>query len=131
MNVHKSLLFKVFAKLGKFQARVEPERSSRGPRRPPGAALSWPRQAPSWVPWTPTPTPPRPETFLLLLKFLLYICPDSPGTVSRDFVCFLSRSVSASVKGCCWRCLLVIRAEKISWAVVYVNSSKTTIKEST
>src|SRR4051812_16008445 len=54
-----------------------------------------PRQAPSWVPWTPTLTPPRLETFLLLQKFLLYICPDSPGTVSRDFVCFLSRPVSA------------------------------------
>src|ERR1043165_7469174 len=94
-NVHKSLLFKVFAKLGKFQARVEPERSSRGPggllARPP----SWPRQAPSWVPWTPTPTPPRLETFLLLQKFLLYICPDSSGTISRNFVCFLSRYVSA------------------------------------
>src|SRR3954468_10945689 len=36
-NVNKSLLFKVFTKLGKFQARVEPERSSRGARRPPGA----------------------------------------------------------------------------------------------
>src|ERR1041384_1715922 len=107
VNVNKSLLFKVFAKLGKFQARVEPERSSRGARRPPGAAPSWPCQAPSWVPWTPTPTPPRLGTFLLLQKFLLYICPDSPGTVSRDFVCFLSRSVSTRVKGCCWQCLPV------------------------
>src|SRR4051812_14174551 len=53
-----------------------------------------PRQAPSWVPWTPTLTPPRLETFLLLQKFLLYICPDSSGTVSHDFVGFLSRSVS-------------------------------------
>ena len=30
----------------------------------------------------------------MLQKFLLYICPDRPGTVSRDFVCFLSRSIS-------------------------------------
>src|ERR1041384_3754779 len=28
-------------------------------------------------------------------KFFLYICPDSSGSVSRDFVCFLSWSVSA------------------------------------
>src|SRR3954463_15238786 len=59
--------------------------------RPP----SWPRQAPSWVPWTPTPTPPRLETFLLLQNFLLYIYTDSPGIVSRDFVRFLSQSVSS------------------------------------
>src|SRR3954464_7459668 len=38
MNVNKSSLFKTIAKLGKFQARVEPERSSRGARRPPGVA---------------------------------------------------------------------------------------------
>src|ERR1041385_4458048 len=55
----------------------------------------WTYQAPSWLPWTLPPTPPRLETFLLLQKFLLYICPDSPGTVSHDFVCFLSWSVSA------------------------------------
>src|SRR4051812_1849062 len=36
-NVNKSLIFRVFAKLGKFQAQVEPERSSRGPRHPLGA----------------------------------------------------------------------------------------------
>src|SRR3954467_1031173 len=56
---------------------------------------SWPRRAPSWQPRTPPPTPPRLGTFLLLQKCLLYICPDRPGSVSRDFVCFLSRSVSA------------------------------------
>src|ERR1043165_800175 len=92
-NINKSLLFRVFAKLGKFQARLEPERSSReAPWRGPP---SWPRRAPSWLPQTPPPTPPRLGTFLLLQKFLLYICSDSLGTVSRDFVCFLSRSVSA------------------------------------
>src|SRR3954465_10309586 len=37
-NVNKKLLLRVFAKLGKFQARLEPERSSREARRPPGAA---------------------------------------------------------------------------------------------
>src|SRR3954463_11511891 len=37
-NVNKKLLFRVFAKLGKFQARLEPERSSREARRPPGTA---------------------------------------------------------------------------------------------
>src|ERR1044072_3376289 len=37
-NVNKSLFFKVFAKLGKFQALLEPEWSSREARRPPGAA---------------------------------------------------------------------------------------------
>src|SRR4051812_48427624 len=47
------------------------------------------------MPWTPTLTPPRLETFLLLQKFLLYICPNISGTISRDFMCFLSRSVSA------------------------------------
>src|SRR3954470_7355797 len=36
-NVNKSLLFRVFAKLGKFQALLEPEWSSREARRPPGA----------------------------------------------------------------------------------------------
>ena len=50
-----------------------------------------PRRAPSWLPWTPPPTPPRLETFLLLQKFLLYIFPDRPGTVPHDFVCFLFR----------------------------------------
>ena len=94
-NVNKSLLFRVFAKLGKIQARLEPDRSSREARRPPGTAPSWPRRAPSWLPWTPPPTPPRLETFLLLQKFLLYICPDRPGTVSHDFFCFISRSISA------------------------------------
>src|SRR3954468_24214509 len=37
-NVNKKLTFRVFAKLGKFQARLEPERSSREARRPPSAA---------------------------------------------------------------------------------------------
>src|SRR3954465_13460967 len=38
MSINKKLLFKVFAKLGKFQARLEPERSSSEARRPPGAS---------------------------------------------------------------------------------------------
>src|SRR3954467_10403292 len=53
--------------------------------RPP----SWPRRVPSWAPRTPSPTPLWLETLLLLQKVFLYICPDRPGTVSHDFVCFL------------------------------------------
>src|ERR1041385_8703929 len=36
-NRHKSSRLRVFAKYRKFEAEVEPETSSRGPRRPPGA----------------------------------------------------------------------------------------------
>src|ERR1043165_3244854 len=72
-----------------------PEWSLRGAPGRPGGPLarppSWPRRAPSWLPRTPPPTPPRLGTFLLLQKLLLYICPDRPGTVPRDFVCFLFR----------------------------------------
>src|SRR4051812_36994512 len=72
--------------------------SRRGALGGPGGLLarppSWPCRAPSWAPWTPPPNPLWLETFLLLQKVLLYICPDSPGTVSRDFVCFVSRFVS-------------------------------------
>src|SRR3954469_11026337 len=124
-----------FSKFLQNQENSKPEWSRRGAPGRPGGPLarphSWPRQEPSSVPWTPPPTPPRLETFLLLQKFLLYICPDSPNTVSRDFVCFLFRSVSAREKAVDWQCLLVTRVEKITWAVVYDNSNKTTIKIST
>src|SRR4051812_43358737 len=71
----------------------KPKRSRRGAPGGPGA--SWPRREGPWGPRSPSPTPLWLVTFLLLQKFLLYICPDRPDTVSRDFVCFLSRSVSA------------------------------------
>src|SRR3954463_7563544 len=76
--------FQSFCKIRKI-----PSPSGAGEELQGAQEASWPRKAPSWVPWTPTLTPPRLETFLLLQKFLLYICLDSPGTVSRDFVCFL------------------------------------------
>ena len=110
---------------------MEPERSSRGPRHPLERPTSWPRREAAWAPRSPSPTPLWLVTFLLLQKFLLYICPDRPGTVSRDFLCSLSRSVSAREKAVDWRCLLVARAEKTTWVVAYDNSSKTTIKGST
>src|SRR3954463_12847295 len=77
----------------------KPEWSRRGAPGGPGAPLarptSWPRREASWDPRSPSPTPLWLVTFLLLQKFLLYICPDRPGTISRNFVCFLSPFVSA------------------------------------
>src|SRR4051812_5125017 len=71
----------------------EPNWSRRGAPGGPGAPLarpiSWPRRLAAWEPRSLSPTPFWLVTFLFLQKFLLYICPDSPGTVSCDFVCFL------------------------------------------
>src|SRR3954471_1542286 len=80
--------FQSFCKIRKIPSPSGAGEELQGPQEASWRAPSWPRQAPSWVPSTPTPTPPWLETFLLLQKFLLYICPDSSGTVSRDFVCF-------------------------------------------
>src|ERR1041384_4138443 len=97
-----------FSEFLQNQENSKPEWSRRGAPGRPGGPLarppSWPRWAPSWLPRTPPPTPPRLGTFLLLQKFLLYICPDRPGIISRDFVCFLFRFVSARKTFSRFRC---------------------------
>src|ERR1041385_705178 len=71
----------------------EPNWSRRGAPGGPGAPLarptSWPRREAAWAPRSASPTPLWLVTFLLLQNVLLPICPDSPGTVSLDFACFL------------------------------------------
>src|SRR3954471_23696866 len=95
MNINTSLFFKSFCKIRKILSPSGAREELQGGQEAHWCGHpSWPRRAPSWVPRTPTPTPLWLETFLLLQNFFLYICLDSPGTVSRAFVCFLSRSVS-------------------------------------
>src|SRR4051812_23391182 len=91
--------FQSFCKIRKIPSPVGAGEELQGGQEAPWRGpTSWPRRAPSWMPRTLPPTPPRLRTFLLLQKFLLYICPDRPVTVSRNPVCFLSRSVSARTK---------------------------------
>src|SRR4051812_9164300 len=87
--------FQGFCKVRKIPSPSRAGEEVQGDRSLPGTPPSLPRRVPSWAPRTPSPTPLWIETFLLLQFFLLYICKDRPGTVSRDFMCFLSRSVSA------------------------------------
>src|ERR1041385_5762893 len=130
-NRHKSSRLRVFAKYRKFEAEVEPERSSRGPRRPPGAAP--PLAAPGGRPGTQEsgsdPTLARYLPFVAEI-FAIY----SPGSfrqrISRFHV-FSFRSVSARVKSYCYRCLLVAQVERTSWDGVYVKSRKIATKGNT
>src|SRR4051812_25287596 len=97
--------FQSFCKIRKIPSPIGAGEELQGGQEAPWRGPpSWPRRAPSWLPRTPPPTPPRLGTFLLLQKFLLYICPDRPGIVSRDFVCFLSQSVSARKTFSRFRC---------------------------
>src|SRR4051812_5345631 len=97
--------FQSFCKIRKIPSPIGAGEELQGGQEAPWRGpTSWPRREPSWLPRTPSPTPPRLRTFLLLQKFLLYICPDRPDNLSRNLVCFISLSVSARKTFSRFRC---------------------------